>query len=85
MKKNMPELKVEKPVTYETMHLLQTILLTGKSGLERWASILACCTMLIMEPMRGSRRDIVEKYVDTSLETLKKVIFGNLEKWDVKP
>jgi len=82
---NMTELTAQELQAYETMRLLQVILMTRKSGLERWAYILACCTQLIMEPMRGGRRDIVETYVDISLEEIKKIIFENLEKWDVKP
>jgi len=81
----MTEFKVEQLVIYETKRLLQAIFMTRKSALNRWACIVSCCIQLIMEPVRGGRRDIVEKYVEMSLEKIRKIIFENLEKWDVKP
>jgi len=81
----MSEFKVARMLACQTKRLLQTTSMTSKSGDDCWASILFCCIQLIMEPMRGNPRDIVEKYVDISLEKIKKIIFENLEGWDVKP
>jgi len=81
----MKKFEAELLPAYEITHVLQAIWLTAKDGKDRWVTIMSCCCDLIMEPMRGVSRYMAEEYVKITLETIKKTILKNLERWDVKP